>query len=104
MVLSGVFIQAPIEVKRYVLDYTAQLATGETVTNVVATVSSLTDNSNVLSFIITNIAIAPNNTQAVFYASGGLDENQYLVKFIATTSLSQTWEDIVQFTVQDKED
>lgn len=104
--LSARFTQSPVENKRYELDYTAQLSTGETITDITATVSSVTDKSSPpLSFVITNIALGPSPTLvAVFYASGGLDQNTYEVQFLATTSIGQIFEDIAEFNVQEKLD
>lgn len=104
MNLSGVFTQGPLEVKRYLLDFTSQLALGETITGVVVNVTSLTDNAPILSFVITGLAIAPNGQQVVYFASGGKDQNQYNVQFLATTTLTQVWEDVVQYNVIEKLD
>jgi hypothetical protein len=108
--LSASFQQSPIELKRYLLNWTAQLAQGEIVTSVIATVSSPTDPLNQGGAQVTGIAIVPAGTQAVFFMSfsnpgpgaNTADNQTYLVSFTATTSLTQQWQDVVQFTVSNK--
>lgn len=102
--LSARFSQAPSEVKRYMLDYTAQLNDGESLIGLVANVNPVTQPMPVGApdFVINNIVIAPNGTQAIFYASGGLDQFSYEIQFLATTSIAQTFEDIVEFDVLEK--
>lgn len=104
MNLSARFNQSPAEKRRYLLDYTLQLAAGETLTGFVVTISSPTDVPNVGVFAITGLAIAPGGLQAAFFASGGLDLTTYDVKFVATTTLTQQLEDVVEFTVREKTD
>lgn len=100
--ISARFNQSPVEKKRYMLDWTAQLAAGEVITGVTANVTSTTDNSPSLSFTITGIVIAPAGNQAVFFAAYGLTGNVYEVQFIATTSIGQIFEDVVVYNVQEK--
>lgn len=99
--LSARITQSPIEVKRYELDYTAQLADGETVASLTFVISG-GPTVPVVPFMITNVAIAPGGLLAVFYASGGDDENIYEVQFLAVTSIAQTFEDVVEFNVVEK--
>lgn len=101
--LSARFSQAPNEVKRYMLDYTAQLNDGEILTRLTATVvPAQTIPVGTPDFVINSIVPAPNGTQAIFYASGGGDTYSYSIQFIATTSIAQTFEDIVEFDVLEK--
>jgi hypothetical protein len=108
--ISASFQQSPVELKRYLLDWTAQLAQGETVTAIQATVSSVTDPSNLGGAQVTGVAIAPLGNQAVFFMSftnpgpgpNTADGQTYLVSFVATTSLTQKWQDMVQFVVANK--
>lgn len=105
--LSARFSQAPAEVKRYMLDYSAQLNDGEILTGLAATVNPMTPLPplGAPAFVINNIVLAPQDTapgKAIFYASGGLDQFSYEIQFLATTSISQVFEDIVQFDVLEK--
>lgn len=108
--ISASFQQSPLETKRYLLDWTAQLAQGETVTSLVATVSSNTDPNNNGGAQVTGIAITPAGNQAAFFMSftnpgpgaNTADNQTYLVSFVATTSLTQQWQDVVQFVVSNK--
>lgn len=99
-VLSGRFQQTVSEVKRYELDYTDQLASGETVVSIAVNVTSPSGASTMLT--INNVAITPAGNQAVFYASGGQDLSSYEVQFLATTTLTQVFEDVVAFDTVDK--
>ncbi len=105
MNISGRFNQAPEENKRYLLDYTLQLAAGEILTAVVANISSTDDPNNYGAFAINSIAIAPSpSLQAAYFATGGDDQTEYFVQFLATTSLGQVLEDVVVYNVQEKLD
>lgn len=104
MNLSARFTQAPAEKKRYLLDWTLDLAAGETITNIAVSITSSTDIPNVGAFTISSVAIAPGSLQATFFATGGLDLGIYAVKFHATTSITQLLDTVVEFTVKDKLD
>lgn len=100
--ISARFQQTISEVKRYMLDYTGQLASGETVTSIAVSITSPTGAPVSPAFVINSIAITTQANQATFFASGGVDLNSYEVKFLATTSLTQTFEDVVWFDLVDK--
>jgi hypothetical protein len=108
MNLSASFNQSPLELKRYLLDWTAQLAQGEVVNSLIPTVSSNTDPLNLGGAQVTGVAIAPAGNQAVFFMSfsnpAAADQQTYSVSFVATTSLTQLWQDVVQFVVANKLD
>jgi hypothetical protein len=108
MNLSGRFNISPVEKKRFLVDFTLQLAAGETVTNVVPTVSSPTDPNNNGGCTVTGIAVVPAGNQFTFFVSfttpATADLQQYNVKFVTTTSLTQIYEDVIQFNVKDKGD
>jgi hypothetical protein len=109
MIISARFTQSPAENKRYLLDYTNQLALGETLVTVAASITSPTDLLNAGGFQITSIAIAPApSNQAAYFASCltplVADQQQYLVQFIATTSLGQVLEDVIVYQIQEKLD
>jgi hypothetical protein len=108
MNLSASFTQSTVELKRYLLDWTLQLAQGEIVNSIVATVSSPTDPLNNGGAQVTGIAIVPAGNQAAFFMNfsnpAAADQQTYLVSFVATTSLTQKWQDVVQFVAQNKLD
>ena len=110
MNISARFNQDPIEKKRYLLDYTLQLAAGEILVSVIAnTITSPTDLTNAGGFQITSIAIAPSpSLQAAYFAScsnpTAADQNQYVVEFKATTSLGQILTDVVVYNIRAKTD
>jgi hypothetical protein len=98
------FKQSPAERKRYVLDYTLFLAPGE---NIVSVATAITQNAGAASppLVINGMALLPQvNNQtigAAYFCSGGVDGGVYEVQFLATTSIGQVLEDIVQYTLQE---
>lgn len=110
MNISARFDQDPIENRRYLLDYTLQLAAGELLTAVVVnSITSQTDGSNAGGFQITSIAIAPTpSLQCAYFASCAnpteADQNIYVVEFKATTSLGQVLTDVVVYNIKAKTD
>lgn len=98
--LTARFRQTPNEVRRYLIDYVIDLATGETVTSM-ATPTVVPDNGVAVSppLVINNVIIAPGAQQVVFYASGGIDGGTYEVQFLATTSIGQVREDVIAFEI-----
>jgi hypothetical protein len=102
--LSARFTISPNEVKRYIMDWTSQLSLGETVTGVTATVAELTvPVAGTPPFTVTGIVLAPTGAQAIFYGQGGGDGHNYEISFLATTSVNQVFEDIVEFDVASKQ-
>lgn len=101
--LSARFRQTPSERRRYLLDYTLDLASGETITGM-ATPVIYPDANNpqivVAPLVIDTIAIAPGGLQVAFFCSGGDDLGVYQVQFLATTSIGQIREDVVEFDIQ----
>jgi hypothetical protein len=105
--LSARFTQSPVETKRYVMDYTLQLAPGESISSVaINIVQTAGPTIGVPAFVVNNAALLPPVNGVVpgiaFYASAGGDGCQYEVQFLATTTLSQILEDIVQFVLAEK--
>lgn len=101
-VISARFTQTPLEKKRYLLDYNAELSEGELITLVEATVTSPTNAPVSPAFAVTSIVIAPGSRQAAFYGAGGVDTHAYEVSFLITTSVGQKFEDVVQFDIAEK--
>jgi hypothetical protein len=102
-VITARFNQSPEEVKRYLVDYTLDLATGENLTSVPAPVITSPSGELVPQLVITNIALAPaingQVTQFTFFAQGGTSGQNYEVDFLATTSLTQKLECVVAFNI-----
>jgi hypothetical protein len=99
--LSAVFRQGPSEVRRYLLDYTLELQTGEEVTGITVTITSPSGENPPL-LVVNNITVASGGLQAFFYASAGTSGQTYEAKFLATTTLDQVFEDVVKFIIQEK--
>ncbi len=103
---SAKFTQSPTEIKRYVLDYTQQLASGE---NIVSFVVNVVQNSGATTppLVVTNLALLPANALgqvygAAYFVSGGVTTGTYEIQFLATTSLGQVLEDIVFYSLLEK--
>lgn len=104
--ISARFNQSPAETKRYVMDYTLQLAVGEGIASVAVNIVQTGGPTDGPVLVIDNVALLPPDPTAVlgaaFFASGGNDACQYEVQFLATTSIGQIFEDIVQFVLAEK--
>ncbi len=103
--LSARFKQSPVEIKRYILDYTLQLASGESITGVTATVTRISGAATPTLVVSSIVLLPPVNgvvLGAAYYVSGGVDQGQYEVQFLATTSLNQTLEDVVSYVLAEK--
>lgn len=104
--LSARIRQSPQETKRWMLDYTAQLNPGEAVVSVgvsVVPLSNLADGFTPPTPVVVNsIVLGPGGLQAVFYASGGQDGFNYEATFLATTSIGQIFEDVVEIDIMEK--
>jgi len=100
--LSARFKQAPLEKRRYVLDFSLQMSSGETITGLsVSSITSPTGGDPSL-LIVDTIALDSSGLKAICYAHGGVDGQSYVIDFLATTSISQTFEDVVQIDVSSK--
>jgi hypothetical protein len=93
----GSFVKTPIERKRYAIDYSEWLDTGETLSTVVYTIPVVTTPP----LVVDATSIGSGNTLAVFFINGGLNGRQYTVEVVATTSGGQIKEDTILFTVRD---
>lgn len=100
--LSARFTQGPQEVKRYLLDYTLFLSSGESVTGVTVTITNLQQPPVGAPLVVNNIVLGPGGLQCVFFASGGVDGQAYEATFLATTSVGQVLEDVVEFDIAEK--
>lgn len=93
----GRYVKTPAERKRYAIDYSEWLETGETVSTYSFSVSPTT--SPVLEIDATSLADA--NQTIVFFVSGGVNGQQYTVDVQATTSGGQIKEDTILFSMRD---
>lgn len=99
------FKQSPAENKRYVLDYTLFLASGEAIVSVAI---AITQTAGLASppLVVNSLALLPPVggvvLGAAYFVSGGVDQGQYEVQFLATTTLGQILEDVVQYNLSEK--
>lgn len=94
----GKFTKTPVERKRYSLDYTDWLDTGETVVLCVFTVTPSTGTSPLL---IDTSVIDPTGLLVGFFANYGDSGVTYTVDVLMTTSGGQKKEDQITFVVKD---
>lgn len=101
--LSARFTQSPEEVKRYLLDYTLFLVAGESVTSIAANMTNLgTPPIGSPPLVVSNIVLGPGGLQALYFISGGINGQSYEVTFLATTSVGQVLQDVVEYDVTEK--
>lgn len=91
----GKFTKTPTERKRYQIDYTNWLDTGETVATRAFTVEPTG------SLVVDASLILTGNKAVSFFVNGGDDGETYKVVVTITTSGGQTKEDLVYFSVRD---
>jgi len=103
MALLDRFTKQPLEIKKYQIDYSEWLATGETVNGVATQVELL----NPASGDVGEPTLTVGTTQVVggtvfeYYMSSGTDGKRYKVTFLATTTDTQTVESEIEFKVND---
>ena len=103
MTLLDRFNKQPADVKKYQIDYSDWLASGETVDSVSTDVTLLNpavgdSGEPTLSVGSTNII---GGEFFVYYVSLGTDKKHYKITFQADTSDSQTVESEIEFKVND---
>lgn len=92
------FTKAPTERKRYSIDYSDWLDTGETITAVTFTPSPLvTGGLEVDAYTISTPA-----TSVVFFANAGISGTTYTLDVTITTSGGQIKEDQILYSVRDQ--
>jgi hypothetical protein len=94
----GRFSKTPSERKRYAIDYSQWLDTGETVVTYTFTATPVDATT---TFTVDASSLSASGTTLVFFVSGGANNSQYTVDVKATTSGGQVKEDTVLFTVRD---
>jgi hypothetical protein len=104
--LAAKFKQSPAEIKRYVLDFSLDLAAGENVSSVAIAIQQ---NQGAASpaLVVNGVALLPPNAAGqtygfAYFVSGGVNNGIYEVQFLVTTSLTQVLEEIVLYTLSEK--
>lgn len=96
--LLGRFRVQPTEKRKFTVDYTNRLATGETLTNVESTTITPTSDT---PFVI-SAAVETTADKITLYSSGGEDGTDYKLELLVQTSdLGVKWEDEIIFIVED---
>ena len=93
----GRYIKTPAERKRYAINYSDWLETGETVSSYSFSVTPTT--SPVCE--VDASSLTDSDTTIVFFLNGGIDGQRYVVNVQMTTSGGQVKEDTIQFDVRD---
>lgn len=101
--ITAVFKKSPAENRRYTLDYTLDLASGESVSSIAVSVTQVSGPASGPLLVINNVALLPAVagvvTGATYFASAGSDGSVYEVQFLTTTSLTEILETVVQYNV-----
>lgn len=92
----GRFSKTPVERKRYAIDYSDWLDTGETVSSYVFSISPTTTSP----LVVDATSLSSGSKTLVFFVSGGLTANQYTVDVRTTTSGGQVKEDTILYNVR----
>lgn len=95
--ILGRWVQRPDAVKRRLIDYSRWLNESETITTVTASVAPATSPP----LVITDLVVGPDGDKVAFYASGGVDREEYEVTFTVTTTLRQVWPHVVRFAIRE---
>lgn len=91
------FVKSPAERKRYTIDYSEWLDTGETVT---AITFSVTPSTGTLPLVIDAYTIGSPATSVIFFSNYGDDKVEYTVDVVMTTSGGQIKEDQILFVIR----
>jgi hypothetical protein len=92
----GKYTKTPAERKRYQIDFSEWLDTGETI----ITFSYSSTPVDASPVIIDEYAIAADGLSVGFYASGGVLGSNYKIDVLASTSGGQEKEEIILFSVR----
>lgn len=93
----GSFTKTPAERKRYAIDYSEWLDTGELLSSLTFQVTPATTTP----FLVDAFSIDTTRTIVVFYVAGGDSLKQYTVDVKAATTGGQIKEDVILFSVRD---
>ncbi len=94
----GKYTKAPVDRKRYQIDYSEWLDTGEIVSGVVFYVLPVSAQT---PLAVDGVAVTPSNTGVQYYVSGGVAGVTYEVFATMTTGAAQVREDVIIFSVRD---
>lgn len=92
------YVKAAGEVKRYSIDYSNWLDTGEVLTGVLFPVMN---NTLTNPLVVSGVAVITGNTSVQFMVSGGTDGTTYKVLATANTVGGQVKEDSILFAVRE---
>lgn len=95
--LLGRYVQQPNENRRRLVNAAKWLDDGETITSVTVSISNTTSPA----FEVDQIVIGPDGDKFAYYASGGVDGEEYTATFTITTSADQTLEVEIMFHVKE---
>lgn len=95
--VKGRVVQQPAERLRRLINYTRWMETGENILTVAVAVVPATSPA----FVIDNVVIDPDGQKIAYFASGGVDGEDYTGTFTVTTSVSQVREDEILFGVRE---
>lgn len=95
MITLATFIKSPDEIKRYVLEYSRWLDSGEYVGSVSFT--TISSNTGALSFAPDVIGV--NDTDIQVLVSGGTIGETYRVRARMTSDSGQVKEDVLEFII-----
>lgn len=91
------YVKTPGERKRYQIDYTNWLDTGESVTGVTFAIDKVTTPP----LVIDGVQVLPSGVGVQYYASGGVDGTNYVVTATLTTTIGpQIKNDEIFFSVR----
>lgn len=91
------FTKQPLERKRYAVDYSEWLDTGETISTRSFSVAPTTS----APLVIDASSISDDGKTVVFFVNGGNNSTTYTVTIVITTSGGQTKEDEIVFSVRE---
>ena len=93
--LIGRYVQSAGADRRRLILANSWLETGETITSVTVAI----DNATSPALVIDRIVLGPDLDRFAYYASGGVEGEEYVVTFTINTSVGQTREDDVQIAI-----
>ena len=93
----GKYVQTPDERKRYMIDYSDWLDSGEAVQSVLFSITP----STTPPLVIDGVQVVTIATGVQYYISGGTNGTNYEAVASMTTSLAQTKEDGIIVSIRD---
>lgn len=93
------YVKQPSERKRYQINYTNWLDTGEAVNDVAFSVDKVTTPP----LVVDDIMVTPDGKGVQYYVEGGVNNTQYVVTAVLTTNNGpQVKEDEIYFSVREQ--